>query len=86
MYTKVDSLSREILFMRMHSRIKYFCGKGYSPISEAKITGLLDEAEDEAEASPLFLVIALQSYKGLHVDKGSFLLQKSGNVPFSPAI
>ena len=54
---------------------------GYGSISEAKITGNLDEAEDEAEASPLINVITLQSYKGIHVYKGSFFASEIEPYP-----
>jgi hypothetical protein len=36
----------------------------YGLISEAKITGDLDEAEDEAEASPPINITTLQSHEG----------------------
>ena len=53
-------------------------------ISEAKITGNLDEAEDEAEASPLINVITLHSIKVYTYMNVVFLLQKLSHIPSVP--
>ena len=54
---------------------------GYGLISEAKITGNLDEAEDEAEASPAINPITLHFHKGMHVHKGSFFASETRPYP-----
>ena len=55
----------------------------YGLISEAKITGLIEEAEDEAEASPLINITTVQSLKGHCTGiKVVFLLHKLSHIPF----
>ena len=56
---------------------------GYGSISEAKITGDLDEAEDEAKDSPLICVITLSRNKVIHEQKGSFFASEIEPYPFS---
>lgn len=50
-------------------------------ISEAKATGNLGEAEDEAEALPKMFAANMKSIKRLPIYEGSSLAKKSCHIP-----
>ena len=52
----------------------------YDTISEAKATGNLNEAEDEAEASVSNLETNMKSIERLPMHKGSSLVKKSYHI------